>query len=122
MNLNVSPQEVASIIEALYDGVLRRVAWSMSEHPAGWRTLDLKTAQIVVDSMMSAYVKTVMSYREADDMPKDERFDEAFTFNDDVMDALFSLTVAKSWDEVPIHEPHTKKGKCSLCDAIFGRD
>ena len=120
MDLRVSNQEVASIIEALYDGVLRRIAWSMSDHPSGWRSLDLTIAQTVMDSMMAAYVNIVMTYRESD-IERDQAFDAAFTFNDEVMDMLHLITVTKEWDDIPVHAPHNKAGECALCDEIFGR-
>ncbi len=122
MHIEIAPQEVASLIESLYDGVHRRLAWSLTSHPTGWRErLDLKVAQKVTDSMMSAYIKIVMAYREDDTISTDSRFDDAFRFNDAVMDAMDTLTMAKTWDDIPVHSPHSVKGECDLCDAIYGR-
>ena len=121
MQLNVSDQEVASLIEALYDGLLRRTAWSLADHPSGWRSLDLSIAQKVTDSMMSAYINIVMTYREAD-IERDPAFDSAFTFGEEVMDMLHLITVADSWDDIPVHQPHTKAGECAMCDEIFSDD
>ena len=120
MELRVSDSEVASLIEALYDGVLRRISWSMSDHPSGWRSLDLSIAHTVLNSMMAAYVNVVMTYRESD-VKRDPAFDTAFTFNGEVMDMLHLITVAKEWDDIPVHAPHNKAGECPLCDEIFGR-
>lgn len=121
MELSISNQEIASIIEALYDGVLRRISWSIVDHPSGWRTLDIGIVQKVMDSMMSAYVNVVMTYRDNDEIEKMPEFERAFTFSDATMDMISTITVANTWDDIPIHTPHQTNGECDMCDEIFGR-
>ena len=120
MNIEIASQEVASLIEALYDGVLRRIAWSTNDPPLGWRhSLDIKTAQTVINSMMSAYVNVMMAWRDDDTFGKDPRFDDEFTLNDAAMDAIAVITLAEKWDDIPVHLRHTTKGDCELCDEVY---
>lgn len=121
IKLELEPQEVASIIEALHDGILRRLAWTTSTSQKQWRGLPILTVQLVMDSMLSSYAKAVMSFRETEDIQKDERFEGAFSFNEEVWDMLDQITKAKTWDDVELHPFHSEKGECAACDNIYGR-
>ncbi len=117
-NLELLPQELTSVIEALRDGILRRLRWCTSPQFTIWRQLDIKTVQTVMDSMLSAYTKAMMQYREGDFL-KAEQFDEAYSMSDEMWEMLSKVTIAETWDDVPLHEHHNL-GKCTICDAING--
>jgi len=107
-------------VEALHDGILRRVMWSTSTHSIGWRSLDFAIAQKVLDNMVSAYVKAVMLCRE-EGLGVDVQFVDEFSYPQEVWDILDSITTASSWGDVAIHDFHEKPGICPVCDTVYGR-
>lgn len=117
--LVLAPEELAGVIEALHDGILRRLRWSTykSLEYTKWRQLELETVQIVIDGFVAAYTKAVMLYREQEF--KYNKFEDQFIFGDEVWDLLADITTAKTWDEVPFHPVHAPKD-CVVCATIFG--
>lgn len=119
--LKLSPAQLAGVIEALHDAVLRRVRWSTvpnSDYQT-WRTLPLTTVQTVVDNMVSAYVESLMVFQEAD-FAKSESFADRFTLQSEVFDLLAAITAAETWDDVPTHDIHRISDGCPICGAISG--
>ena len=124
ITLELRPSEIAGVIECLHDGILRRLRWSTIEHPgfASWRSQDIAIVQLVLDSMLAAYSKAVMTFREVREKAVGEatEFEVEFSFPDEVWDLLTAITTADSWNEVPTHEVHGAKENCTVCGAING--
>jgi hypothetical protein len=120
VSLEVSPDELASIIEALHDGVLRRIRWTSYADQGfeKWKKLDLEIVQQVINGMFSAYTKGVMTYRDAD-FTNRASFEDAFLWPDEVFDLLYGILDAESWDSVPNHRVH-KPAECKVCYTVFG--
>jgi hypothetical protein len=118
--LEVLPEELAGIIEALHDGVLRRIRWTCyADHDfAGWKGLDIGIVQTVMSAMQNAYVKSVMTYRDADYKNRGS-FEAAFLWPDEVFEILDEIMTAQSWDEVPKHPVHDPVS-CKVCCTVFG--
>jgi hypothetical protein len=120
-SLELRPAELAGIIEALHDSVLRRLSWSTSQAiPNKWRELDLQLVQTVLDTMVAAYTKAVMTFREERGKKQGfaTEFEDSFSFPDEVWDLLDSITTATTWDEVTIHPAHLDN--CTVCATIRG--
>jgi len=120
LNFEVTPNELAGIIEALHDGIIRRLKWSVYADDAHmkWRSLELVIVQEVIDNFISAYSKAVMLYREQGFKGAD-KFEEHFVFGDEIFDVLAGITTATTWDEVPMHPVHSPVS-CKVCCAVFG--
>jgi len=119
LSLDLEPEELAGVIEALHDGILRRMRWSTYKSPeyAQWRRLELETVQIVIDGFIAAYTKAVMLYREQ--KFRYNLFEDKFVFHQEVWDLLAEITTANSWDSVPYHNVHMPED-CIVCATIFG--
>lgn len=119
VELKLEPNELTAVIEALHDGILRRLRWTTIDHPQYkvWRTLEIETVQIVIDNFVSSYGKALMVYREAD-FTKSPTFNDKFMLPDEVWDLLNGITIATSWDDVPVHDIHLKD--CTVCGLIQG--
>lgn len=111
----LNPHELASTVEALHDAVLRRLSWSvLKDFEKSWRDLiSLKDAKTIIDSLVSSYGKSMMTFKEADFL-KSPDYDSMFSMPDEVWDLLASLTTAETWDEVPFHTEHNEG--CPVCD------
>ena len=124
ITLELTPSELAGVIEALHDGVLRRLRWSTVDDPRfqTWRTLDVEVVQMVIDAMLAAYTKAVMTFREAREVVSGvaTEFEDSFSFKTEVWDLLADITKAKSWDDMPIHPIHAHSDKCPVCGSISG--
>jgi hypothetical protein len=124
VSLKLRPSELAGVIEALHDGVLRRLRWSTVDAPEfqTWRKQNIELVQIVLDTMIAAYTKAVMTFREEREKEQGfaTEFEDEFSFPDEVWDLLTAITTATSWDEVPIHPIHMPKEKCTICGTISG--
>lgn len=110
----LTPQELASTVEALHDAVLRRLSWSvLKDFEGSWRdNLTLEDAQTILDSMVAAYAKGMMAFTEGT-FRKSADYLTMFTFPDEIWDLLAEVTKAKTWDEVPFHEERTD---CPACE------
>ena len=111
----LDPQELASTVEALHDAVLRRLSWSvLKDFEHSWRdNLPLKDAQIIIDSLVSSYVKGMMAFTE-NDFKKSAEYMKTFSMPEEIWDLLASVTTAETWENVPFH-PHHESG-CPACD------
>jgi hypothetical protein len=124
IQLELTPSELAGVIEGLHDGILRRLRWSTieDERYAKWRTLDIAIVQAVMDAMLAAYTKSVMTFREARGKVSGVAtdFEDNFSFKQEVWDLLASITIAESWDDMPTHPIHDYMDKCPVCGSIAG--
>jgi hypothetical protein len=124
ISLELTPSELAGVIEGLHDGVLRRLRWSTVEDPRfqTWRQLDIQVVQMVIDAMLAAYTKAVMTFREAREEVSGvaTEFEDSFSFKPEVWDLLADITKAESWDDMPTHPIHTRLDNCPVCGAISG--
>ena len=92
IDLTLSPQELAAVIEALYDTTLKRLRWTLDPTRAHWRHLDWLIVQDVINDLVQAYTKAMMVFREkvGDEAYEGEegKFVEVFAFTDEVWDML----------------------------------
>lgn len=111
----LSPQELASTVEALHDAVLRRLSWSVfKDFEDSWRDmLSLDNAQTIIDTLVSSYVKGMMAFQEAS-FDKSPTYIDMFSMPDEIWDLLAGITTATEWDEVPYHKRHTTG--CVACE------
>jgi len=118
--LNVTPNELAGVIEALHDGVLRRIRWTVfsDQNFERWRSLDLGTVQTVIENMVSGYTTAVMTYRDAG-FKNRAAFETAFLWPDEIFEIISGILQAESWDEVEKHPVHSPES-CKVCCTIFG--
>ena len=112
IDLILESGELTATIEALHDAILRRIRWSVSPQFTTWRRLDIRTAQLVINAMISAYTKAMMTYRDSD-IAKHEQFEERFIFSTEIFDLLNDFTVAERWEDLPFHEDH--EDGCAIC-------
>jgi hypothetical protein len=112
IGLHLEPQELASVVEALHDAILRRLSWSVLEVHKGWRELPIRHAQTIIDASVSAYVKGMMMFTSAN-FDKNPDYRVEFSFPDKVWDTLTEFTQAKSWNDVPFHGTHGDR--CPVC-------
>jgi hypothetical protein len=117
--LNLEPAQLAGVIEAVHDAILRRVRWSTVEASQyqTWRRLDIETVQVVIGNLKGAYAEALMVYQEADFM-KSPEFATTFMLPDEVWDLLDTILHAESWEEVPTHPIHSIADNCPVCGAI----
>ena len=120
VNLEIAPDELAGIIEALHDGVLRRVRWTVysDQNFEKWRELDIKVVQQVMNGMTGAYAKAVMVYRDAQ-FKNQGSFEAAFLWPDEVFDVIYEIIDAESWEDLKLHPVHSPEA-CKVCCAVFG--
>jgi hypothetical protein len=87
-----------------------------------WRTLDIKVVQAVINAMLAAYSKAVMTFREARGKVSGvaTEFEDNFSFKDEVWDLLALITKADSWEDMPVHSLHTRADNCVVCGSISG--
>ena len=124
ISLELTPSELAGVIEGLHDGVLRRLRWSTidDERYSTWRKLDIRVVQAVINAMLAAYTKAVMTFREARSKVSGVAtdFEDSFSFRDEVWDLLAAITKAESWDDMPTHPIHIPSDNCPVCGSISG--
>ena len=113
--LNLSVAELASLIEALHDAILRRLRWCVSPDFQHWRNLEIETVQAVMNSLVSTYTKAMMVWGESD-FYKSKMFEDTFTMSDEIWDLLADITKATDWNGVPYHENHLRD--CDFCFEI----
>ncbi len=119
ISLELRPDELAGVIEALYDGILRRLRWSVytDNDFKLWKSLELSIVQQVIDNFISAYSNAVMVYRDAGFRNAD-KFENLFVFKDEVWSLLADITTAETWDDIPKHAVHSPES-CDVCCAVF---
>ncbi len=103
-DLNLTPKELASTVQALFHEIHDRLIWAMQE--GHWyRQTSLDDAQSVLNAMVSAYQKALILIRaiseEDDKIVLDADFMDTFTFPPEVWKVLDSMTLAETWQQIP---------------------
>jgi hypothetical protein len=110
VEIRLTPHELASTVEALHDAILRRLSWSVLEEFKGWRNLDLKVVQTVINTEVSAYGKCMMDF-DAGKFEKDPMYREQFSIPGEAWDWITAITLAEEWSDVPFHP----EDDCPMC-------
>lgn len=102
-DLSLSPKELVATVQALFHEIHDRMIWAMQE--GHWyRQTPLEDAQIVLNSMVSAYQKALILVQEVaedDRIELDADFMDTFTFPQEVWKVLDSMTLADTWQQIP---------------------
>ncbi len=114
-SVNVTPDELAATVEALFEALVRRVMWCVRPDQQEWAELEWKWAQEALTDTVQAYTKALMTFKDLDNIhPK---FVPSVTLPDEMWDLVNEVTLASSWEEVPTHPKHPYD-ECPIC-AVF---
>lgn len=113
-SVNVTPDELAATVEALYESVIRRIKWCVDPTSPEWEALEWEHALECVTGSVQAYTKTLMAMREVENVSPE--FLEIMQFPDSMWDLINKVTLAESWDDVPTHWHRKPDRSCEICD------
>lgn len=100
MNLEVTAQELASLILAMYHEIIERCLWALEE--GHWlRSRDIEDVQSVVNPMVTGYLKAVNLIRTIEDQV-DPSFFEVHQISAEQWALLDAITMADSWEDIPL--------------------
>ena len=100
LTLEVTAQELASLILAMYHEIIERTLWALDE--GHWlRSRDIEDVQLVVNPMVTGYLKALNLIRTIEDQV-DPSFFEVHQITDEQWKILDKITTADSWEDVPL--------------------
>ena len=100
MTLEVTAQELASLILASYHEIIERCLWALEE--GHWfRSRTMEEAQNVINPMISGYQKAMNLIRTIEDQ-LDPAYVETFSINEEQWRLLDKITLADSWEDIPL--------------------
>lgn len=106
IQLNLNQHEAAAMIEAIHDGLFRKVRWTISPSHENWHSLDFEIVKVSIDSLATTYASLYMAFRESvseEDDPISPDFEKAFIVSDEVWAVVDQIREAEDWDEVKRH-------------------
>lgn len=120
VQLEVTDQHLATLIEATHDALIKRVKWTVTRE-SHWANLEFETMQMCISLLAETYTLLVFTAR---DLPSDAfypTFFDVFGVSSDMWEIINSITYGKSWEAVPVH-PHMpgnpNRPACALCDSF----
>lgn len=112
--LELTPDELCAVAQGLRAHICQRLYWMMSpSHPI--RGEDLDDQRDTLDWMVAAYSKSMMLAKHSKAIV--DEWHDYFMLSDDAWDMLLSVTLAKTWDDIPTHQ-HVSALDCALCDEL----
>lgn len=110
----MTPHELTGAIQALRATICQRVNWMLSpQHPI--RGEDFKEQNDTLSDMVNAYGALMLEARRSPEVA--DEFKEYFNLSDALLDMLFEMLMAKSWDQIPTHQ-HKSIFGCELCEEL----
>lgn len=114
--LTLDVYELCALIEALYDGLLNRIKWTVRRNvrrtPDGWASVDWETAQSCIDQLAGCYTKAMLALKAVPDIDLDPDFERTFTPPPQLWEILNQISMARGWEQAPEHEIHSN---CPVC-------
>lgn len=117
LDLSLTPSQLASTVEALWDMVRDRLWRTLRPSPA-WKSLNWQTVQDILDTSVAAYTKSMMLFRAAFGDRIDSDYMKYFQLSDAVWDALAEVTKATGWPSLKLHNDHNID-TCQLCTDLL---
>ena len=116
VDLTLAPEELAATVEALHDTLLRRLKWTVYPGHSHWKSLDWQVAHDVLDQLVQAYTKAMMTFRSME-VPQgiEPTFDDVFGLPVEIWELLNQVSLADSWEKAPVH---TRSEDCKVCFKI----
>lgn len=103
ISLEITVDELSSIVHALFNEITDRLIWAMKE--GHWaREAKIEVVQFVVERMITAYLKAFNAFKELPQETVDAQYVKTFTIDEDTWRILDKLTSVSSWDEFPTDE------------------
>lgn len=115
MNMNITAEEAALLIEMSMDALYKRVRWSIG-HEGRWRSLDFDLAKSYLNSLSTLHMKAWMVLRDLDHEVLPE-FEQEFMIPDHVWELVDEITASESWETTPRHLHSVTL--CKTCRALY---
>jgi hypothetical protein len=88
--------------------------WTLDPTRNHWRKLDWEIVQEVVNDLVQAYTKAMMTFKDFGERAYPD-FENIFTFSEEAWDMLAVVASAKGWRDIPSHR---RGHDCTLCKQL----
>ncbi len=113
--LDLTPDELCSLVQALRAQVCNRMYWMLTPtHPI--RSTNLEDHRVVLHSMTQAYSKAMMVALNSEQVAPG--FKKRFILSQQAWDHLTVIDRAETWEQVPAHK-HSGPLTCPLCEELI---